>query len=111
MHGGPHSAAHIHPTLDEETRKAGEEAGGGGGMGGGDIQRVVCDAVELSQEQRAARGAVRGAVGRQRRTTERGEDPELAASPSLRRSHLCLLFHCCETSEGSSAEEHATHTR
>lgn len=48
MHRGPNSAAHVHPTPDEETGKTGEKSGEGGGVGGGDIHRAVCDAVELS---------------------------------------------------------------
>lgn len=83
MHKGPYSAAHIHPTPDEETGKTGEKSGEGGGVGGGDIHRVVCDAVELSRKRWAARGAVCGTVGSQRRPPERGEDLELVASPSV----------------------------
>lgn len=48
MHRGPHSAAHIHSTPDEETGETREEAGEGGGVGGGHIHRAVRDAVELS---------------------------------------------------------------
>lgn len=48
MHGGPNSAAHVHPTPDEETGKTREKSGEGGGVGGGDIHRAVCDAVEPS---------------------------------------------------------------
>lgn len=107
MHRGPNSAAHVHPTPDEETGKTREKSGEGGGVGGGDIHRAVCDAVELSERRRAARGTLRGAVGSQRRAPGGGEDPQLVASPSVRHSCLCVLFRRFEASEGSSTEERA----
>lgn len=48
MHKGSYFAANVHPAPDEETGKTGERSREGGGVGGGDLHRLVCDAMELS---------------------------------------------------------------
>lgn len=106
-----HSAAHIHPTPDEEAAKAWKDTrGGGGGVGGGHLRRAGSDAVEVLR-RRAAGGAVRSPVGRQGRPPERGEDPQLLDSAAVSQSGLDVLQRGGEAAEGPPAEELASNAR
>lgn len=54
---------------------------------------------------------MRGAVVGQGRTTEGGEDPELAAAAAVRRPGGSVLRHGVEAAEGPVADEQPTATR